>query len=663
MCGIAGIISTEDQQGEVDLMLAAIAHRGPDEFGTFTGPGISMGTARLSIVDLVHGQQPIRDEKTGVVIVMNGEIFDHLDLRKELVTKGHQFLTRSDTEVALRLYLEHGESFPKFLNGQFAIAIWDPRTRSLLLTRDRFGICPLYYFASESLFSFASEIKALLTNRRIPRKLNFRALDQVFTFWTPIGHHSAIDGVNELLPGCSLIIRDHQITVSPYWRWPFPELQIKSNLTFEEATAEFIDELTKSISLRLQADVQVGSYLSGGIDSSAIVALACGRLARPLRTYSIQFAEQSYDESPYQTIVAEMFQTKHTAVHCQDEDIDERFQRVIRHTECPIFRTAPAPLNILSEKVHEDGIKVVLTGEGADEILLGYDIFRETKVRRFCSKFPKSKSRPQLFKKLYQYLPQFSNPRYANVAIESLKKTLTSFSPFYSHDVRWSNNAANKAYFSESLRDSLTSYNSLEEMESLMPRDYFSVSDISKAQYLETVTLLRGYLLSSQGDRMMLGNSVEGRFPFLDHKLLQFTNALPEKYKLSCLRDKHILREGMKGYLPETITRRPKFAYQAPEIRAFFRKKDAPSVLVERYLSEKALNETGLFDTNLVGRLLGKIRKSELSRLGTRDNMAFVQILSTQILFEQLIQLDIRQEASKQLQSCVFKTRIYQQKE
>jgi asparagine synthase (glutamine-hydrolysing) len=659
MCGIAGIVSTGDHQAEVDLMLAAIAHRGPDEFGTFTGPGVSMGTARLSIVDLAHGQQPIRDEKTGVVIVLNGEIFDFLDLRKDLVAKGHQFLTRSDTEVALRLYLEHGESFPRFLNGQFAIAIWDPRTQALLLTRDRFGICPLYYFETDGFFSFASEIKALLINRRIARKPNLRALDQIFTFWTPIGHHSAIEGINELLPGCSLIMHGRQIKVSPYWQWPFPELQVKSNLSFKEATAEFIEQLTGSIALRLQADVEVGSYLSGGIDSSAIVALACGRLLKPLKTYSVQFGEPSYDESPYQSIVADLFKTRHTAVLCQDEDIDVRFRRVIHHTECPVFRTAPTPLNILSEKVREDGIKVVLTGEGADEILLGYDIFRETKIRRFCSKFPDSKTRPQLFKRLYQYLPQFSNPRYANVAIESLKKTLNSSSPFYSHQIRWSNNAANKAYFSDNLRASLGSYNCLEEMESLMPADYFSVGDVNKAQYLETITLLRGYLLSSQGDRMMLGNSVEGRFPFLDHKMLQFTNSLPEKYKLCGLRDKHILREAMKGYLPETIVRRPKFAYQAPEIRAFFRKKNQPSVLIDQYLCDRALNGTGLFDTNLVGRLLNKIQGSELDRLGTRDNMAFVQILSTQILFEQLIKNDVRQEAVKQAERCVFKTRIY----
>jgi asparagine synthase (glutamine-hydrolysing) len=658
MCGIAGLTSGGGSERDVDLMLASFVHRGPDEFGTYADSRICMGTARLSIIDVAHGQQPIRDERTGVVIVFNGEIFNYVELRETLSKSGHVFLTHSDTEVALRLYLEHGNDFVGLLNGQFAIALWDPRQGRLLLARDRFGICPLFYFHSGPMFAFASEIKGLLTNPRIPRRFNPRALDQIFTFWTPIGRNTSIADVFELPPGHLLEWKGDAVRISAYHQWQFPDLVAPSRLTFREAVEGLTALLTRSIDIRLRADVEVGSYLSGGLDSSAVVALAYGKLNRKLRTYSLEFSENSYDESPFQRMVSEKFRTSHSAEVCREADIAERFERVIWHTECPLFRTAPAPLSILSERVRRDGIKVVLTGEGSDELLLGYDLFREVKIRRFCARQPGSDARPQLFKRLYAYLPQFANARYANLAIESLKKTLNSNSPFYSHEVRWANNSANKIYFSTELSDSLRGYSSVEELSSVVPKEYFEAGDLDRAQYLEMITLLRGYLLSSQGDRMLMGNSVEGRFPFLDNDVLRFVTGLPRSYLLRGLRDKFLLREAMKMELPEAIRNRPKFAYQAPEIRAFFPKGAGKSALVDQYLQEGALRESGLFRPDLVGNLVKKIENSELTRLGTRDNMSFVQILSTQIFYEKFIRSDVRAVAEENLGRCRFVTRI-----
>jgi len=638
MCGIAGKLSAGVEEREIDLMLAMIAHRGPDEFGTYVDGHIGLGTARLSIVDLAHGQQPLRHAASGVVIVFNGEIFNHPELRETLVSEGCAFHTHCDTEVILNLYLKRGTAFPQYLNGQFAVAIWDPRDHKLVLARDHFGICPLFYWQAGDRLLFASEIKSILTDERVPRELNLRALDQIFTFWTPIGQHTALAGIKELPPGHVLVHQRGAIQLSAYWNWPFPQLAEPSASSFAQSREEFIERLHQSVALRLRADVEVGSYLSGGIDSSAIVALASGLRPGRLRTYSIAFQEESYDERKFQEMVARQYQTIHQTFLCGDEDIHDRFERAIWHTETPLFRTAPTPLNLLSERVRNDGIKVVLTGEGADEVLLGYDIFREVKIRRFWARQPGTRWRQQLFRKLYAYLPQFSNPRFANLSIESFRGTLQSDSPFYSHLIRWNNNAANKIYFSESLRDGLANYDALAELESILPPNYARTDDVDRAQYLEMITLLRGYLLSSQGDRMTMGNSVEARFPFLDHQFVEFASRLPRKFKLVGLRDKRILRASMDRFLPREICHRPKFAYQAPEIRAFFGVGRPRSALVDTYLNEETVRDLGLFKGELVSSLLRKVETSGLARLGMRDNIAFVQMLSTHIFHKKFIQ-------------------------
>ena len=651
MCGISGVLGPKANPEDIKIMLAAITHRGPDEFGVYSQRHIAMGTARLAIVDLSGGQQPITDKETGATICFNGEVFNYVELRESLIQKGHKFHTHSDTEVTLRMYLEYGEEFPKYLNGQFAISIWDPRSSKLVLARDRYGICPLFYHQKGETFAWGSEIKTLLTLPYVPRELNHKAIDQIFTFWTAIGSHTVLKDIMELPPGNMMILKGNERKIQKYWDWPFPEMQKQFTGNFEQAKEGLLNELTKAISIRMRADVEVGSYLSGGLDSSAIVALTCGRLGHKLRTYSIEFAEKSYDESQYQQMVSQKYNTVHKAFQCTENDIAERFQQVLWHTETPLFRTAPTPLNLLSESVRKDGLKVVLTGEGSDEILLGYDIFRETKIRRFCAKSPNSDWRPQLFKRLYAYLPQFANPRFANLAIESLKKSLNSNSPFFSHEIRWGNNAANKIYFSEALRDGLKGYNAIDELASIVPENFHKAGDVSRAQYLEINTLLRGYLLSSQGDRQILGNSVEGRFPFLDHELLNFVSTLPQRYKLSGLKDKHILRESMKGLLPDEVRLRPKFAYQAPEVRAFYPKDKPVSGLIEKYLNEYSLKDVGMFDVGLVKNLLLKISQSEHSRLSTRDNTSFVQVLSTQIFNEMFVKADIRKFAIEKLKS------------
>lgn len=653
MCGIVGTLTPEASEQGIEHMLRTIAHRGPDEFGLYLDRHIGLGSARLSLMDIANGSQPMRADN-GLVAVFNGEIFNHCELRESLRSKGCDFRSRCDTEVILHLYLKHGEAFPKFLNGQFAAAVWSASERKLVLARDRFGICPLFFHHKGGRLLFASEMKAILADPQVPRALNLRAIDQIFTFWTPIGRNTAIDGIEELPPGHTLVCQNETVRIAPYWSWPFPDTPAADPPSFDEAREELVARLTKSVTLRLRADVEVGSYLSGGIDSSAIVAVAAQAKPDALKTYSLGFEERSYDESHYQCLVAEHCGTSHRHVRCSEEDIAGRFERMIWHAETPVFRTAPAPMSFLAEHVRQDGIKAILTGEGADEILLGYDIFREVKLRRFWRRQPDSLWRRHLFRKLYAYLPQFANPRFANVAIESFRGTLSEDSPFYSHLVRWNNNAANKIYYSPELKSALARYDALSELQSLLPEGFERADDIDRAQYLEIVTLLRGYLLSSQGDRAAMANSVETRLPFLDHEFVAFAGKLPRKYKLAGLRDKWILRKAMSGLLPREIPHRPKFAYQAPEIRAFFRTGRRPSPLVEKYLSEETVRETGLFRSDLVSGLLKKARTSDLSRLGARDNGAFVQMLSAHIFHAKFIKSAARLAGAAPR----FKTRV-----
>jgi asparagine synthase (glutamine-hydrolysing) len=658
MCGIAGIWSPGVKEREIDAMLAALCHRGPDELGTYVDDRVGLGAARLAIFDLERGQQPVFDAEAGVVVVMNGEIYNHPELRRHLVSRGHRFRTTCDTEVVLRLYLEYGDDFPSHMNGQFAIAVWDRPRGRMVLARDRVGIRPLFYHRSGTTFVFASEIKSMLRLEQVPRRFNDRALDQIFTFWTPVPPHTLLADVLELPPGCLMIVEESGATISRYWTWPFPEPDPSRSGRVDDLCEEFLEQLRKAVALRLRADVEVGAYLSGGIDSSAIVSLASEFRPSDLRTFSIGFDEESYDERPYQEIVARHLGTLHTCRTCSYEDIDQVFESAVLHAEIPLFRTAPTPLYMLSRAVRGHGLKVVLTGEGADEILLGYDIFRETKLRRSWARFPDSAIRPALFRNLYAYLPQFTNPRYAALAIEAFRSSLDSDSPFYSHVIRFRNSVANKAYYSDDLRSRLEGFDPEDDLEASLAEGYSTADDLDRAQYLEVLTLLRGYLLSSQGDRMSMAHSVEGRYPFLDHEFLEYASRLPRRAKLAGMKDKFVLRRSMRGRLPDEICSRPKIAYQAPEIRPFIRPDGTRSDLVDRYLSSESLFRTGLFSLERVSRLIRKAEVSGLTRMGTRDNMAFVQILSTQILFRKMILDRPRNESVEYADLPEFKTRI-----
>jgi asparagine synthase (glutamine-hydrolysing) len=643
MCGIAGMFnrSAREQVQEKDLrqMLSLLRHRGPDEFGILLDHEVGLGNARLSIIDLGGGSQPIANEDETLWVVFNGEIFNYLELRAELEPRGHRFRTSSDTEVIVHLFEEYGPQCLEKMNGQFAIAIWDTRRRRLFLARDRVGVRPLFYtqLGADSLL-FASEIKSILSDRRVRAELDPAIVEQTFRFWAPLGPKTVFRDIVELPPGHFLMADHRSVHVEPYWKNRFPvETNVSSNgspaRSIEAVVEEFRSLLIDACQIRLRADVPVGAYLSGGLDSSTIASIVRHHTSNRLVTFSIAFNDEKFDESQFQRQMAAHLGTDHHVVQARHEDIGQVFPEVVWHTEVPIMRTAPAPMFLLSKLVRETGFKVVLTGEGADEFLAGYDIFKEAKVRRFWAGQPQSKFRSLLLKRLYPDIGGLSqsNPEFLAAFFgEGLTEV---DSPWYSHAVRWRNNRRTRRFFDEAVLAASEAAH-FDLLAAALPPEFKSWTPLARAQHLEITVFLSQYLLSSQGDRMGMAHSIEGRFPFLDCRLVEFCNALEPRLKLRCLREKYLLKRAAQPWLPDLIRQRPKRPYRAPVHRSFFN--SSTPEYVRELLAPAALRASGLFKAGPVEQLVNKIRGG--SPIGETDDMALAGILSTQLVHRLFVQ-------------------------
>lgn len=630
MCGIAGIYESRGRSAptehDVQRMIAQLRHRGPDGDGYYVKDGIALGHARLSIIDLGGGAQPIRNENGSVWVVFNGEIFNYVELRAELERNGHQFYTSSDTEVLVHLYEQEGEAFVDRLNGQFAIALWDVNARKLLLIRDRPGILPLYYTMRDGCVSFASEIKALLPVMDERPALDPAGLDQVMTFWSTIGAQTVFKNIRQVLPGQMLVVTERGIQPKTYWNWSFPESPGEYRSEPADRLAdELHDLLSDATRIRLRSDVPVGAYLSGGLDSSILASIIRSEGSAKLRTFSIGFEDADLDESAFQREMVARLGTEHSEIRCRNDDIAQQFVNTIWATESPVVRTAPVAMKLLSGLVHQSQYRVVLTGEGADEVFGGYDLFKEAKIRRFWSRYPQSRLRPLLLKRLYPYLDL------------SGSQSLTYLQKFFgvglnqpdsigfSHLPRWETTARTKEFL---VRDARVGDDAaIGALADALPPEFSRWHPFNRAQHLEARTLMAGYLLSSQGDRMLMANSVEGRFPYLDHRVIEFANALHPNLKMKVLAEKYLLKRAFGRYLPERIVRRPKQPYRAPDIAAFFGQRTPE--FVHEMLDGKRVRRYGYFDPEKVRRLLEKVRAGRT--IGFKDNMAFVVMLSTQV--------------------------------
>ena len=515
MCGIAGILNLGQEQpitpDALRRMVSVQQHRGPDESGAYVDDNIGLAHARLSIIDLSEGTQPIHNENKSLWIIYNGEVFNYPELRQELVSRGHKFYTTSDTEVILHLYEEKGIDCLNELNGQFAFAIWNSNNKTLFLARDRVGILPLFYTIQNQRLYFASEIKAIFSNEEVPRALDLESLDQIFTFWTTLPGKTVFNNIKELPPAHYMLISPNGITTNKYWDMNFLNNKEIFNKKSDDLVNEISETLTDAVRIRLRADVPVGTYLSGGLDSSALTETVKKKFNNELRSFGIRFENKNYDEGSFQSEMVNYLGVNHSEIVISNDDIGTNLEDVLWHTEKPLLRTGPIPLYLLSKLVNQSGYKVVLTGEGADEIFGGYDIFKEAKIRNFWAKDPDSKLRPLLLARLYPYI--FKDDRLNQTLIAFFKSGIENPNdPFFSHNIRWKNTGKIKNFFSEQVKDSNRNYDSFSELMKLLPVNYFDWDIVTKAQFLESMIFLSNYLLSSQGDRVAMAHSarVEG---------------------------------------------------------------------------------------------------------------------------------------------------------
>jgi len=633
MCGIAGFISNNklDSTFVLNAMLTRIKHRGPDECGLYVSEEACMGNVRLSIVDLKSGQQPLSTPDGRFWIAYNGEVFNYLELKKDLERKGHVFRTNCDTEVVVHMYQEYGPNCLSHFNGQFAFSIWDEQQKELFIARDRMGIRPLFYTLHNQGLVYGSEIKSIFEFPGIKREINYSGVQQLFTFWTTLSPKTFFKDVFELPAGCYAKFKNGQLSINSYWDLNYSE---GNSLSLEEAKEQFTYLFKDSLSLRMRADVPVAAYLSGGLDSTSTTAFIKKMFPEALNTFSIGFEEEEFDESGYQFEVANYLDTRHKSVSFQNSDIIDLFEKVIWHTEIPVLRSAPFPMFKLSKLVRDNGIKVVITGEGADEMLGGYNIFKEAIIRKFWSKYPNSKLRPLLLKKLYPYLPLFNakNNSSALKLFFGYKLTETD-SPIYSHILRWNNTSRILNHLSKPVKETLNGSNVVNEFQNQISDKLIGLSLLKRAQFLESSVFMSGYLLSSQGDRMAMGNSVEGRYPFLDHRIIEFCSGLPDSLKLNGLNEKFLLKKVVENDIPKSVLNRPKQAYRAPISQALLNDKRS---FVNDVLSASEIKNFGLFDDQSVLQLINKMQKAP--SISEIDNMALMGMLSSQILYRQFIQ-------------------------
>ncbi|HVY29628.1 MAG TPA: asparagine synthase (glutamine-hydrolyzing) [Polyangiaceae bacterium] len=637
MCGIAGFTfpqgtSWHGDRARIQRMTAALRHRGPDEQRARILDGAALGHARLATVDLQGGRQPMTDPRTGVTLIFNGEIYNHAELR-ERWSPDYAFRSRSDTEVLLAGFALEGHEVVRRFVGQFAFALFDPRDGSLWLGRDRVGICPLYYANTTRGVAFASELRSIFAGGEVAAALDPRGVHQSIRLWGPLAPRTCFRDVLALPPGHLACLRGHELRLFEYWQLPQPSRE-RARAESEPSALRALEEtLIEAVKLTLRADVPVATYLSGGLDSSLLCAIAQRELGGTLQTFSVGFERPEFDETSFQREAARALATSHTATTIREQEIATLLPQVVRHAEQVLIRSAPAPLFRLSSLVRSSGTRVVLTGEGADEFFLGYDLFKETKLRQFWSRQPKSRLRPLLLSGLYPYMPRMRqgaelSGQFFGLGLEQAD------SPIFSHQLRWMATARIGRFFSNELLENLAGHDPVAELVTTLPERVLGAPPLERAQYIEAKTLLSSYLLSAQGDRMLLANSVEGRFPFLDHRLIEHASTLPESFKLKVLEEKYLLRRLASNYLPVSLAKRPKQPYRAPIAGALAG--DAAPEWARRLLSREAVDAVGVFSGHRVEQLVSRAGLA-LGQVSEADSMALMAVASTQLLHAQLV--------------------------
>jgi asparagine synthase (glutamine-hydrolysing) len=603
MCGICGIAIPKNVERRIDTSLLlrmrdVLTHRGPDEADVYINDSIGLGHRRLSIVDLSGGKQPMTNEDGSVWITFNGEIYNHKDLRPDLEASGHRYSSASDTETIIHLYEEEGIRAAEKLRGMFAFAIWDQNNHKLALTRDRLGIKPLYYYLTDDgVLYFASEIKSLLEAQAVRPELNYRMLGEYLANRFTCGEETLFNGVKRLLPGHTLVWRDGHIEISQYWDISFKKAE--PTLRDDEYIEQFEERFEEAVRLRLMADVPLGAFLSGGIDSSAIVAAMSKLMSEPVKTFSVGFAEREANELEYARAIARAFKTDHHEVIVSPEQFFAALPALIYQEDEPIAHPSSLPLYFVSELARQH-VKVVLTGEGSDELLAGYGKYRTTIFNLALGRVYH-----RLTPHTIQHLIKRAITKVPSASIKrKLARTFLNLKPELD-DIYFDNFSV----FSRQYQQSLFSSEAQEHIGQDDPyQKALQYADNSDAEALLDRLLaidLKTYLheLLMKQDQMSMAASIESRVPFLDHKLVEFAASLPVRMKLRGLTTKYILRQAMRDRLPKEILSRKKMGFPVP-VGAWLRGKFR-YILDEYVLHPRAL-ERGIFNPDIVRNLVAR---------------------------------------------------------
>jgi asparagine synthase (glutamine-hydrolysing) len=596
MCGIAGAFdltgTREFPTRRLLAMTGAIAHRGPDDEQVHIEPGVALGARRLSIIDIAGGRQPIANEDGAIWVAFNGELFEYPELRRGLLSAGHHLATRCDTEAWVHLYEDHGEAMFAKARGQFAVSLWDQKNRTLILGRDRVGICPLYYAQAGGWLLWGSEIKALLASGMVAARPDPRGVDHLFTFFCAGTTRTFFEGISSLPPGHFLKVRDGRIALHCYWDLDFPDAGSERRL---DAPAPLIEELEallqRAVERRLRSDVPVVSYLSGGLDSTVVLGL-CGRQrGAGIPAFTVGLDNAGPDERAHATEAARVLGSPLTTIAIDKAAIASTFPELVRAAEGPVLDTSCAALLRLAQSVHAQGYKVALTGEGADEALAGYIWYKSQMIRDGIARRV-GRTPLRLFRKLLLrsisgrrlHLPPECAVRGVRPAQQDLFEIISQAKP---------------SLYSSEMWDRLGNHDPYDDLD-ITNQNITRWHPLNQSLYVGYKVMLAGLLMISKGDRIAMNASVETRYPFLDDDVISFCSGIAPEYKMRGLTEKWILRQVARRILPASIADRPKTMFRACMSRSFLGR-SRPS-WVDQLLSPESLRATGYFDPAALAR-------------------------------------------------------------
>lgn len=635
MCGIVGLVSLNSNSPLIEKeilksMCSMIKHRGPDNDGYYINQkrSIGMGHVRLSIIDLNSGQQPMYSYDNNLIISFNGEIYDYIEIRNRLLYKGYRFNTQSDTEVILNLYKETGLGFLEKLNGEFAFSIYDIEKDRLVIARDRFGVKPLYYTTQDNILRYSSEIKGIFGDRRVKRKFNHRTIyEQMMR--ADSGERTTFENVNVLPPGHIMIVENGEVRTKQYWDIDFPKLdEEKPELSMEYYSQEVKRLLEKAVKTRMVSDVEVGCFLSGGLDSSIIAAIMQENSAKPIKTFSIGFKDKKYDESTYAEDVSKHIGSEQHTLYLSNEDLVNAFPQANYHCEHLVQQIDGAGKYLLS-KYASSYLKVVQVGEGADEAMLGYPWFKTAKLLNHWNKTTSNLLMNQITKR--------------ETARKGLDLTLSDRSShdeiirkfgYYplSIDSIFEMEKIASPLLSNNFRDSIKSYNAIDIYnEDLNVTMMHGRHPIRKNQYEFLKKTFHMYLMQYLGGKTEMANSIEGRLPFVDTDFFNFAKDIPIQYQLFGLREKNLLKMAFKDMLPPKIINRYKHGYSSSILSSFLG--DNSPEYFKEFLSEENIKKTGIFNYEMVEKYIKRVKNLNYNDQNrTLYERLIVFILSVQLM-------------------------------